>query len=414
MSSVVKLSSEQIKTWLEGQAGSVFNPVHAKAQRLLGEIRKALQKLQESSKMLLDNSAKEAEKKSEKTFRRARALNRLARLFVERTQRIEIPDKASYAGLTGLLEETRKVLLVIEVDIRNWFPRISPFFILDRRKFQITFERTKETLKEADSFVTKEYVKTKTLEETFQLADKLQSLEEQLTSLENGTSKTEGERASIEKEIAEAQQEIAELKSKGSLNELSGMNSEIEALSGELKQSLQHLQKPFIKLQSLALRGGGSGLMQEESTKLNQYLENPFEAFVTEQNGYPLLKAILEKLDLSMSEKLNLKPEKERKAKQALDSILRQNSLTILHRKCLDASARKKQLLASAEVAEVQASLSKLQEHLEMLERKKKIAESEASVAKRTHNETLEKIRNSKSTIEKNVSDFMDKKIQVE
>ena len=392
----------------------MFNPVHAKAQRLLDEMRKSLQSLQESSKMLLDNSAKEAEKKSEKTFRRARALNKLARLFVERTQRIEIPDKASYAGLTGLLEETRKVLLVIEVDIRNWFPRISPFFILDRRKFQITFERTKETLKEVDSFVTKEYVKTRTLEETFQLADKLQSLEEQLASFKNETLKTEGERASIEKEIAEAQQEIAGLKSKGSLNELSSMDREMEALSGELKQSLQHLQKPFIKLQSLALHGGGSGLMQEESTKLNQYLENPFEAFVTEQNGYPLLKAILEKLDRSMSEKLNLKPEKERKAKQALDSILRQNSLMILHRKCFDASARKKQLLTSAEMAEVQASLLKLQEHLEMLERKKKIVESVASVAKRTYNETLEKIRNSKTTIEKNVFDFMDKKIQVE
>jgi hypothetical protein len=414
LSVVAKLSSKQIKSWLENETGSVFIPVHSKAQKLADEMRKALRGLAEASKMLLDNSGKEVDKKSEKTFRRARALNKLARLFVERIQRIKVPEEISYDDFNELVQETQKALLVIDVDIRNWFPRISPFFIIDRRKFQISFERTKETLKDLSNFLNKEYVKTKTLEETYQLADKLLTLEQQLADYETQKMKSRDAKLSVEKEITGMQQEIAELKSKGSLNLINRVDAEIQALDTELKHSLQHLQKPFIKLQSLALRGGGSGLMQEESAKLSQYLEDPFDAFVMEQTGYPLLRAILEKLDRSMSEKLNLKPEKERKAKQAIDSILHQNFLADLHQKCLDAAARKKQLLASVEVAEEQANLSKLQEHLETLERKKKVMESEEAVAERAYGETLEKIRNAKRGIEKNVFDFMDRKISVE
>ena len=414
MSESPKLSPKEVKRWLESETGSVFVPVQTKAQKLADEMRKSLRDLSEVSRMLLDNSGKEADKKSEKTFRRARALNKLARLFVERMQRIRVPEKVSYDSFSHLVQETQKALLVTEVDVRNWFPRISPFFIIDRRKFQIVLERTKETLKDLNNFLNKEYVKAKTLEETYQLADKLLALEQQLADYEAQKMKTRNANVSVEKEVAGMQQEIVALKSKGSLNLLNQVDAEIEALNTELKHSLQHLQKPFIKLQSLALRGGGSGLMQEESAKLSQYLENPFEAFVTEQTGYPLLRAILEKLDRSMSEKLNLKPEKQRKAKQAIDSILHQNLLANLHHKCLGAAARKKQLLVSAEVAEVQANLSKLREHLETLERKKKVMESEEAVAGQAYGETLERIRNAKSGIEKNVFDFMDRKITVE
>ncbi len=414
MSDLVKLSSKNVKRWLEDETGSVFVPVHAKAQKLVGEMSKELDGLRDSCKMLLDNSGKEIEKRNEKTFKRARALNKLARLFLERVQHVKIPEVVSYNSFHELVQEMQKVLLVIEVDIRNWFPRISPFFILDRRRFLTVFERNKETAKELNSFLTKEYVKTKTLEETLQLADKLLTLEQQSAACQEQKGKAEGGKRSIEGEITETQQEVTALRSKGGLSQLTQINAEIDALCMELKHDLQHLQKPFVKLQSLALHGGGSGLVQDESAKLNQYLEDLFEAFAAEATGYPVLKAILEKLESSMPDKLNLKPEKERKARQAIDSIFKQNSLASLHQKCAEASTRKKQLSASAEVTAIQADLSKLQERIETLERKKKVAESEATVAERAYNEAMEKIRNTKSGIEKNVSGFMGKKIHVE
>ena len=64
-----------------------------------------------------------------------------------------------------MLRKSKKSLLVTDIDIKNWFPRISPFFIMDRRKFLTIYERAKIAHQVLNDFLTKEYVKTKTLEE---------------------------------------------------------------------------------------------------------------------------------------------------------------------------------------------------------------------------------------------------------
>ncbi len=413
MSDIAKFTSTNIKGWLESETSSIFVPVHKKAQKLLNDMGKILEDIRDVSKTLLDNSGKEIEKRNMKTYGRARALNKLARLFLDRTRQIKVPDEVSYDSFHEFVQETQKALLVTEVDIKNWFPRISPYFILDRRKFLTVFEKAKTLLKELNDFLTKEYVKTKTLEETFQLTEKLQILEEQLTNLGERRKKAEDEKALVEKEIAETQQRMTDLKSKGGIGQLNQIGMEIEKLRRELKNNLQHLRKPFIKFSRLVSHKGG--LTPEELRKLNQYTENPFNAFAAEEAEHPMLRQILQKLDRSMSEgKLKLKQDKMRKAEQAIDNILNKNSLMNLHQKCMNVIMQKKQLSTSAEVTETKSDLSKLQEHLENLEKRKGIVESEESVADRDYNETLEKIRNHKTTIEKNVFDFMERRISIE
>jgi virulence-associated protein VapD len=313
------------------------------------------------------------------------------------------------------VEDTQKAFAVTDVDVRNWFPRVSPFFILDRRKFLAIFERAKLTLKELGNFLAKDYVKTKTLEETFQLIDRLSALEQQLGNLKQQRAKAEGQRGSVEKEMAETQQKIVDLKSKGSISQLSQTSSEIDALCVEVKQSLQHLQKPFVKLQSLATHGEGSGLTPEELSKLYQYLENPFEAFSREPAGYPLLKQILRKLEFSISQgKLKLKPEKTRKAEQATENIANKNSLASLHQKCADAIARKTRLSTSEEVTAKQHDLLKLQEQLGNFGRKMGFVETEEVSIQRAYNDTQEKIRSHKNEIERNILSFMGKIVRID
>jgi hypothetical protein len=411
----VKLSSKDIRSWLERETGPLLVPIHSKAQKLLDEMRKTVENLLGSSKMLLDNSQKEIEKRNAKIYGRARALNRLARLFVDRMRQIEVPDDVTYDDFQRFVQETQKAFLAIDVDVRNWFPRISPFFILDRRKFQVVFERAKLLLKELDNFLTREYVRAKTLEKTFQLIEKLQVLELQLQGLAGQRTRVGSERTIVETEIAETHQKMADLKGKGGLDQLLKIDIETKALGNEARQNLHHLQKPFIKLQSLALHGEGSGLTPEEITKLNQYVEDPFRALATEEIGHPLLKQILEKMARAISEgKLKLKPEKTRKAEQVAENILVQNILANLHEKGAKVIALQRQLSTSAEVAETGKSLSKLEEQLEGFERRKRTIEGEQITLERTCKETAEKIRNHKTEIEKNVLDFTSKRIQLE
>jgi len=415
LSEAVKLSSKEAKSWLERETGSLLAPIHSKAQKLLKEMRKALESLSEVSKMLLENSGKEIEKRNMKTYGRARALNKLAKLFVDRTRQIKIPEKVTYDSFHDFVQETQRAFLVTDVDIRNYFPHISPFFILDRRKFQVVFEKAKESLKELNNFLTKEYVKIKTLEDTFQLVEKLQTLEQQLTNFKEQKTKSESEEAQLSKTIAETRQKTDELKAQGSLGQLNKIDNQIEALNSELKQRLQHLQKPFVKLQSLALHGEGSGLTPEEIRKLNQYIDKPFEAFSSEEPNHPLLNQILKKLSVLMTQdKLKLKPEKTRKAEQLIQTIFSQNSLADLHQRSLNALSSRKQLFMSPEVAETEKHLSMLKTQLEELERKKKVVEGERVTFEQVCSETVEKIKNQKSDIEKNILAATNKRIRIE
>jgi hypothetical protein len=414
LSEPLNFSSTDIKAWLERETASIFNPVHVRAQKLVEEMGKSVNSLAETSKMLLDNSAKEIEKRNMKTYGRARALNKLAKLWTDRIRQLKIPEKVTYESFSALVQDTQKAFTVTELDIRNYFPRISPFFILDRRKFQTVFEKAKFLWKEMDSFQTKEYVKTKTLEDTFQLIDKLVGLERQFKELDVHKMKVGSDKVVVEREIAETHRKILELKTKGGVGQLSQTGDEIESLTVETKHNLQHLQKPFIKLQALATHGSGSGLTPGEFAKLGQYLENPFEALSTEEIGYPLLKQILEKLRRSVVEdKLKLKPEKVRKAEQAINNIMNNDSLATLHKQSREASARKAQLSTSEEVAVTQRDLAKLCEHVDNLTRKKGVLETEEFTINRNCKETAEKIRSVKSEIEKNVFSFMTKKIIV-
>jgi hypothetical protein len=128
-----------------------------------------------------------------------------------------------------------------------------------------------------------------------------------------------------------------------------------------------------------------------------------------------MLKQILQKLTHLMSnEKLKLKPDKERKAEQAIDKILNLNSLASLQQKSINVIMRKKQLSTSIKFAETKSNLSSLQESIEKLERRIESVESEKKTVEKVYNETLEKIRNHKKQIEKNILGFMHRIIRIE
>lgn len=412
--SELKFASTEIKDWLENETSSTLTPVHAQAQKLRDEMRVALQGLTDTSKMLLDNSAKEIEKRNMRIYNRARALNKLARLFLDRLKKLVAPEKVSYDSLNRFAQETQKVFMVTEIDIKNWFPRIFPFFIMDRRKFLMVYEKAKLTLAALNDFLTKDYVKTKTLEDTFQLINELHTLERQLSEVATQRENLKNELFPIEKEIADLEQKTAELKSKGPIDQLHLVKAEAEALSNELKYALRHLQKPFIKTQALALQGGGAGLTPDELNKLGRYLEKPFEALATEEAGYPMLKQILQKLARLMAEdRLKLKADKARKAEQTLDDILKRDVLTGIYTRCVDVAAREKQLLTSTALDEIKRSLFLLQEQIGQLKARKLNVEAHEAVKEQEYNAILDRIRNHKNAIEKNMHISLGKRVQI-
>jgi hypothetical protein len=414
LSEVIQFSSNDLKSWLEEETSSILTPVQAQAKELRDDMRDAVETVTDVSKMLLDNSAKEIEKRNKRVYNRARALNKLARLFIERIRKVNVPDQVSYDNLNKFAQETQKVFIVTDIDIKKWFPRISPFFILDRRKFSAVHEKAKESLAALNDFLTKEYIKTKTLEETFQLIDELHSLEQQLSDIEAEKTGIKNERLPIEKEIAELEQEITGLQSNGPLDELFLLEAEIEKLNKELKHALRHLQKPFKKMQALALYKGGAGLTPDERNKLDQYLHKPFKALSTEEADYPLLKQILQKMTRLMNEgKLKLKSDKKRKAERDINGILDRNSLAKICTRCADVAMREKQILNSQKMGKIKQNLAEYKEQTRRLKVRKTRVEAHEAVKEQACNEIEGRISSIKKTIEKNVYSSLGKKIQI-
>lgn len=410
----VKFSISELHNWLQKETGSILTPVQAQAQKRLEETRVALQNLNESSKMLVESSQKEIEKRNMKVYNRARALNKLANMFVERLKKLDIPAQVSYDTLSAFAGEAQKTMIVTEVDIKNWFPHISPFFIMDRRKFQPIFEKTKFVVNNLNDYVTKEYVKTKTQEQTFQLINELKTLQSQFSEIENQKNNLKNERLMVENEISKIDQQVMELKSNSAIDQLSQIEAEQETLNNELKNELRHLQKPFIKMQALATSGGGGGITPDQLRKINQYLENPFEAVITEENNTQILKEILEKLsELLSQDKLKLKPDKQRKAEQTVEDILKKDVLANFHVNCLQVSIRKKQVSASPELESAKQNLLLLCQEQDKLKARQSNLQVDENQKTNAATEVIEKMRNHKKTIEANVQSFLGKQIQI-
>jgi hypothetical protein len=276
------------------------------------------------------------------------------------------------------------------------------------------YERARQAHATFNDFVTKEYIKTKTLEEAFQQLNELQNVQKQLGIIEEEKERIKNERIPVETEIAELEQKINELKTKGPIDKLNLVNTEINMLSNELKHSLRHLQKPFIKMQALAISGGGAGITPDELSKVNQYLEKPFEAFTSEQSGYPVLKEILQRLEHLMAEdKLKLKQDKARKAEQSINEILSKNSLAKLQIRCTEMVITKEQIMASSKMDEIKRNLNVFQEQVDQLNVRKASIETHEAVKENAYNMAVDKISNLKRTIERNIFNSIEIKIQI-
>lgn len=414
LAETIQFTSIQLKQWLEKETNSTLTPVQTQAKKQRDEMSKSLESLNEVCQQILESSSSEIEKRNMKVYNRARALNKLARLFLDRLEKLRAPEQVTYDSLNKFASETQKTLVVTEIDVKNWFPRISPFFIMDRRKFLTFYEKTKQSFNTLNDFVNKEYVKTKTLEETFQSINELQNLEKNSFEVKNELEKIKNERVPIEQEIAGLQQKTDELKSKGPIDRLNAINGQIEIINNDLKHAIRHLQKPFVKMQSLATSGGGAGITPDELKELNMYLESPFEALVKEDKGYPILKQILQKLDSLLKEdKLKLKPEKARKAEQSIIEINVKNALIGLQENGIKVYSEKSVLVNSTHLDETKRNISAFQEQAEALKARKTSVEAHETIKEREYKDLQEKISNNKRAIERSVLAALNKKIQL-
>ena len=413
MSEPFKIRLEELEEWLKKETLSITQPIKDEAIKLVNNVKGKLDGIREINEKMLENSEKEMLKSNPKTYRRAKVVSKLTQNVLEILDNSTIQDEISYEKLQMLHGNLEKMISAIGQERGKWFPYIGPYFIFDRRRFDIALKRTVDILGELRSFSSSEYVKVKDVEEALSMISKIVGLLDELDELEKRKRRIESRIKAHEKEIDETQKKISLIQDQSEVSELSQVNEEIKELKKQVKHRLRHLQKPFLKFQRL-IRNSKYSLAPNEANKLDEYLRNPFMAFAAEEEKYPLLKRILQGMeDATNQRKLKLKGSRLRKAQEQMQNILHGDTLDSLHQNCKATFLRRKQLLTSKTISTFKKETEQIQKSLGELKKRKNLVDSRWALLDGEHRKTREKIETLKQELEEDVLEVTGKTIDI-
>ena len=413
MSQSLQIRLLDVKDWLSKETRSALGPLNDKAKGFLREVKDRVDDTHQSSQRILDNSQSEMDKNSPKTYRFARNASKFGENLIETVKTVAIPDDFNYEKLYTFYENLEKTNASLEQLRRSAYPYISPYFIFDRRRLDVSLKRQYDITKELHEFLTTKYIKAKTVEQAHTLVDKLLQTLNETKQNEESKKLSQDRQTAIEREIAEVQQKIAQVHSKAELNELMKLNQQIDDLRENVKHSLRYLQKPFFKLQGLA-RAGEVTVPPDELHKIDDYLRDPFMALADEAEGYPALKSVLNRLDGAMEQsKMKLKSTRLRKAHDQMHDLLDKTSLTDLQTKGKETLSQRKQLLTSETVTASEKELENLQNRLRELLKENEFAVSKSKSLQAEVARLQERTEHLKNELEKSILQSTNKNAQI-
>ncbi len=413
MSEPLEIHLQDFEEWLKQETAPIIEPLEAEGKNLLRDVEGKLGDLRAACEKLSEDAEKEVQKGSRKTYRRSRMAYKFASKVLDTIDDATFPDEVSFESLQSSSENLEKILATIEQERARWFPRISPFFIIDRRRVDVALKRLIDSIKEFRSFSSVKFKDAKTVQESFLMTNEIRNLLNGLDKTEEHKKTVEARLKIIEKRMASNLQKSDQIQRGTEVVELDQLKSKIEELEKEVKHTLRYLQKPFLKFQNLVL-GPGYPLPVNEAKKLNEYLSTPFKAFATEKEGYPILKEILRKMeDAIAQEKLKLKPRRLRKAKKQINDIFRKEALTTLQQRCTEVHSQRLRLSKSDEIAIFQDKLARVKDNLGKLQKQKKIQDSRSVTLDEKTQKIREKIESHRNELEEIASELTGKNIQL-
>ena len=413
MSEAFEIQLNAINEWLTKETTSIVEPLKANAKKLLKDIQAKLEELSEASDKLLDDAEKEMTKGSRKTYRRAKALYKLAGTFSDLIEKVNIPDEINGQTLNETSEQIGKIMKTVGIEKTKWFRAVSPYFIMSRRRFEVSFKRSDDLFRNFTDFLSNEYTRAARAEGVPSDVKALCQSSVKLDEFEKNKEARKQKLELLEKKIIKTQQKIQAIQTTDEIIALAQINAGIKELTKTVKHELRHVQKPLLKFQTL-INSPGYSLFPDAASKLEEYLEDPFNALVTEEDGYPLLKTILQKIDSVLNnKKMKLKPSRLRKAKDQIDSIVNKTVLLSLQKNCNELFNKKHELSASGTISKCRDERTELADHLNDLQRRKSLIEAKDALFEKPHKDARKRVDDQKQSLEKIVSELSGRNVTI-
>lgn len=401
----------KFESWLRKEAAHDLRPLKKQGEKLVSKLEKRLEDFRASCGKLVEEAEKGIEKG--KAVRKGKVTLKLSRYFLKQVDKTILPSQMSFTELNGFHTALEKMLSAVSRERNAWFHRISPSFILARRRVDFSLSRLSGPITELGDFLSSDYSKAEDVESLLSLTQETIRLVHDLRKHENLQVDIESKIQHFTELKEKAQKGLESLEGRKELNELAENTRKIDQLREKVRGSLRHVQKPLNKFASLT-RGPGYALSSEELDKLNQYLDDPFVALATEKSSYPVLRGILEKVKRAMDEmKLKLKSSRLRKAQLSIQAILNSDFLGNLYRESTQAVLLEQRLRSSEETKMTESKLAQLTRKLAEYDRRKEAFEARLSSWERDREDLVEKIDQQKKTLEKSASEILNKPVQL-
>lgn len=411
ISTAFELHIKEFKSWLEEETDNVLRPLNARGKKLVDKLEKRFSDVRETCEKLAEEGTKQIEKG--KAVRKAKVTEKLSRYFLKQIGKIAFPDKISFSELEKLNKDLEKTLSSITRERKAWFPRISPLFIIARKRVDFSFSRLAGSISEFDSFLSSDYSKAKVLEKLFLETDEVMRFVDDLGKYGERRAGIETKIQFLQKKIEESEETSESIRGSVELRDLAEIDRKVQHLKKQVRTQLRHFKKPFIKFANL-IGAPGYALTSEEVEKLNQYVEDPFVALATEAPDYPTLKSILKKIERAIDRgTLKLKSSRLRKCRNEITAILAENTLDKLYQDCAKAFSSSQQLTSSEETQVAQKKSKQLQERLEKLRKRKEAAAARLDALERRHDQLVKKVADQKKMLEQLVYELLEKHVNL-
>lgn len=296
-------------------------------------------------------------------FKAAKAVARLTTIIPEMCAHLTMPTGQDTTSLRNLQREASKLASEAARTRNDWLKQIRPYYIIDMMTLGGNIDKVRRLSDELHNFLIGRGSVIRSLE---QLDEKLGSLSKLQALKESASS----QRELVERKLSETElldkslrEQVREIRQNPRIKEYLDVDSGLRALRAELiRTGFSRLGRPLKKLISISERGEYP-LPVEVRDSAKEYVRKPFATFLTEEQGYPRLKAVLSAVSGAVSTgKLALKQREAKKVIERTEQVVAENSLMDIYAKAMELKATYDRFLADPETANLVQQLKDLRQ----------------------------------------------------
>jgi len=408
---LIELSLDDVDRWMDSRMESMLRPLAREWDGLKKDIERALNEVKSACERIREEGEKCLADKDHRKHRPGKAALRFYRMISGVLEAVKIPPGLSSRSLAECQKDLARLYNAIGREWAGLLAQMEPYMIRARRKLKGAWRRIGGLVREMDALA----AKCQPLELKEEVSSSLLRLRRLLSDLEGvrgDIAATSVEEEELKKRLEGLLEEKERLEGSEVLRRLREAEEALDRLRLEVRTELRHAWKGLIKMRASA-SAGALLLSPGDLEALAEYLSSPAEALAGEEEGYPALRSLLEKLGEAVEKGMvSLKASKAEKLARWLKGAL-SGSLGELQARCKKVIGELEEIRSSEEAVEALEKLRELGERISEVERKLELLENRLNSLRSREKGLEKKIRAEVRALEDLLSEVAGEEVRV-